>query len=59
MNQYPQKNSKNTVENLKKKSKSLLKETELFIELVEDNSLENEQFFLDFLDKLNELSIKY
>ena len=59
MNQYPQKNSKNTVESLKKKSKSLLKETELFIELVEDNSLENEQFFLDFLDKLNELSIKY
>lgn len=59
MNQYPQKNLKNTVESLKKKSKSLLKETELFIELVEDNSLENEQFFLDFLDKLNELSIKY
>lgn len=59
MNQYPQKNSKNTAESLKKKSKSLLKETELFIELVEDNSLENEQFFLDFLDKLNELSIKY
>lgn len=59
MNQYPQKNSKNTVESLKKKSKSLLKETELFIELVEDNSLENEQFFLDFLDTLNELSVKY
>lgn len=59
MNQYPQKNSKNTVESLKKKSKSLLKETELFIELIEDNSLENEQFFLDFLDTLNELSVKY
>ena len=37
MNQYPQKNSKNTVESLKKKSKSQLKKTELFIELVEDN----------------------
>lgn len=59
MNQYPQKNSKNTVESLKKKSKSLLKETELFIELIEDKSLENEQFFLDFLDTLNELSVKY
>ena len=29
------------------------------IKLVEDYKLENKQWFLDFLDKLNEISVKY
>ncbi len=29
------------------------------IEVVEKNDLTNEQVFIDFLDKLNELSVKY
>jgi hypothetical protein len=32
---------------------------EHYIKQAEDNNQVNEQYFLDFLDKLNELSVKY
>lgn len=39
--------------------KQLLDKVETFISLVEDNNLTNEQWFINFEDKLNELSIKH
>lgn len=40
-------------------SENLLNSIEEFIKDVEINSLTNEQWFLDFEDALNKLSVKY
>lgn len=40
-------------------SENLLNTIEEFIKDVENNSLTNEQWFLDFEDALNKLSVKY
>ena len=37
----------------------LVEKVELFIELIESKDMTNEQWFLNFLDELNELSIKH
>ena len=37
----------------------LIEEVASFIELVETRDLTNEQWFINFLDELNELSIKH
>lgn len=37
----------------------LLKSIEEYIKQIEDNNFTNEQFFLDFCDDLNSLSVKY
>ncbi len=37
----------------------LLKSIEEYIKQIEDNNLTSEQFFLDFCDDLNSLSVKY
>ena len=39
--------------------KQLLEKVETFIGLVKDNNLTNEQWFLNWEDKLNELSVRY
>lgn len=49
-------NAKNELYNL---SKTLLLMVEQLIDRIEKENLQNEQFVLDFLDKLNELSIKF
>ena len=49
-------NAKNELYNL---SKTLLLMVEQLIDRIEKENLQNEQFTLDFLDKLNELSIKF
>lgn len=38
---------------------SLVMQIENIIEFAEENQLTNEQEFLDFVDKINKLSIKY
>ncbi len=37
----------------------LIEEVASFVELVESKDLTNEQWFINFLDELNELSIKH
>lgn len=49
-------NAKNELYNL---SKTLLLMVEQLVDRIEKENLQNEQFVLDFLDKLNELSIKF
>lgn len=44
---------------IKYTASQLIEEVASFIELVEARDLTNEQWFLNFLDELNELSIKH
>lgn len=44
---------------IKYNASQLIEEVDSFIRLVESKDLTNEQWFLNFLDELNELSIKY
>ena len=44
---------------IKYTASQLLEKVEIFIELVESKGLTNEQWFINFLDELNELSIKH
>ena len=44
---------------IKYNASQLIEEVASFIELVESKDLTNEQWFLNFLDELNELSIKH
>ena len=44
---------------IKYTASQLLEKVEIFIELVESKGLINEQWFLNFLDELNELSVKH
>ena len=44
---------------IKHTASQLIEEVASFIELVESKDLTNEQWFLNFLDELNELSIKH
>lgn len=44
---------------LKYTSLQLIEKVELFIELIESKDMTNEQWFLNFLDELNELSVKH
>lgn len=46
------------MEYYKELTKLYLEQLKLFIEIIEKNRLTNEQWFLDFEDKLNKLSIK-
>lgn len=46
------------MESYKELTKLYLEQLKLFIEIIEKNRLTNEQWFLDFEDKLNKLSIK-
>lgn len=39
--------------------KAILESTKAYIKAVEANKMTNEQFFLDTLDALNSLSVKY
>lgn len=38
---------------------SLLEKVAIYIETIKDAELTNSQFFINFLDSLNELSVKY
>lgn len=49
-------NNKNRLFNY---SKTLIYSLKMFIKEVEEFDMTNEQFFLDFLDQLNEISVKY
>lgn len=49
-------NEKNELYNL---SKTLIVLVEQLLNRIEKENLQNEQFVLDFCDKLNELSIKF
>lgn len=44
---------------LKYTALQLIEKVELFIELIESKDMTNEQWFLNFLDELNELSVKH
>lgn len=67
MNQYLQNIQKNTgikqddskKNELYNQGLTLLKAVELHIKSIEEAKMTNEQFFLDFLDKLNLHSIQY
>ena len=48
-----------TKPNLKELSKTLLLATESLIEVVAKEGEQNEQWFLDYLDELNRLSVIY
>lgn len=48
-----------TKPNLKELSKTLLLATESLIEVVAKEGKQNEQWFLDYLDELNRLSVIY
>lgn len=50
---------KDLVESLQTEMQTKIVEIENIIRLCENNSLINEQWFLDFLDKINEISTKY
>lgn len=50
---------KDIIQNFKDETKEEIAKIEWLIQQIEDNSLINEQWFLDFLDKMNTLSIKY
>jgi|GEM_PF-6203543 len=50
---------KDIIQNFKDETKEEIAKIEWLIQQIEDNSLINEQWFLDFLDKMNALSIKY
>lgn len=47
------------IESLKLETKIEIQNIEKLILMVKNNSLTNEQWFLDFLDELNNLSVKY
>lgn len=47
------------IESLKVETKIEIQNIEKLILMVKNNSLTNEQWFLDFLDELNDLSVKY
>lgn len=47
------------IESLKLETKIEIQNIEKLILMVKNNSLTNEQWFLDFLDELNDLSVKY
>ena len=49
-------NEKNRLYNM---GKTLLSAIDAFIKTVENDNMTNEQFFLDWLDKVNEYSVKY
>lgn len=44
---------------IKYTASQLIEEVTSFVELVESKGLTNEQWFINFLDELNELSIKH
>lgn len=37
----------------------IIKMLELYIKSIEETKMTNEQFFINFLDSINELSVKY
>lgn len=48
-----------TKPNLKELSKTILLAVESLIEIVAEEGKQNEQWFLDYLDNLNKLSVSY
>lgn len=48
-----------TKPNLKELSETILLATESLIEIVAEEGKQNEQWFLDYLDELNRLSVIY
>ena len=44
---------------MEQQGQQIIEQIEEFIHSIETNNLTNEQFFLDFLDQINELSIRY
>lgn len=50
---------KDIIEQCKELGNTILCEISVYTTLMEMTNLTNEQFFLDFLDEINKLSIKY
>lgn len=48
-----------SIEDLKNTANNILLITESLIEAVKEEGIQNEQWFLDYLDRLNELSVSY
>lgn len=40
-------------------SKTFLKMLDLYVQKIEETKMTDEQFFIDFLDSLNEISVRY
>ena len=53
------KEKKDIIDKCKELGNTILREISVYTTLMEMNNLTNEQFFLDFLDELNKLSVKY
>ena len=46
-------------ENIKTQFKCIIVVLNSLLKLVEENNLTNEQWFLDYMDEINKLSVKY